>query len=62
MKTREIRDVRDLFNGLENSNLVQFKNVIKKLGLTNNEIEKLYEALTPSEANEYTGLVDLNLL
>lgn len=62
LKTREIQDVRDLFTGRSQSNLVEFKNVIKKVGLTPGEIEKLIEALTPGEANEYTGLIDLNLL
>jgi len=62
LNLREIRDVRELFNGREMSNLVEFKNIIKKLGMTNSEIEKLYEALTPGQANEYTGLIDLNML
>jgi len=41
---------------------VEFKNVLKKIGLANKEIEKLYEALTPGKPNEYTGLIDIKML
>jgi 23S rRNA-/tRNA-specific pseudouridylate synthase len=54
--------ILDLFNGRHKTNLIEFKNVIKKLGLTPREIEKLYEALTPGGPNEYTGEIDLTIL
>ena len=42
--------------------MVEFKNTVKKIGLENKEIEKLYEGLTPGQPNEYTGMIDLKML
>ena len=51
-----------MFNGHDYSNLVEFKNAVKKVGLETKEIEKLYEALTPGEPKDYTGMIDLKML
>lgn len=62
LKSRGIANIRNLFGAADTTNLVEFKNVLKKIGLANKEIEKLYEALTPGKPNEYTGLIDLKML
>lgn len=59
MKSRGIADLRELFAGRTETNLVEFKNVVSKLGLTSKEIIKLCQSIT---FEDFSGNIDLRVL
>jgi len=59
LRTRGIGSITELFSGRTETNLVEFKNAIGKMGMTTREINRMYQAIT---SDECSGKIDLGII